>query len=86
MFTVVVTFSISDELTNYVLGPDLMLLFFLFFFWGGGQRQGYWGHILLKTPKMALISEYLAADLPADAYADALCIINIGYFGRISAI
>ena len=42
-------------------------------FWGGrGQRKGYWGHILLKTPKVALISEYLAAD--------ALCIINIGFF------
>ena len=45
------------------------------FFWGGrGQREGYWGHILLKTPKVALISEYLAAD----ASADALCIIDIG--------
>ena len=38
------------------------------------------GHILLKTPKVALISEYLAADLNADASADALCIINIGIF------
>ena len=27
---------------------------------------------------MALISEYLAADLSADASADTLCIINIG--------
>ena len=27
---------------------------------------------------MTLISEYLAADLSADASADALCIINIG--------
>ena len=31
-----------------------------------------------KKPKMALISEYLAADLSAGASADALCIINIG--------
>ena len=46
-------------------------------FVGGGQREGYWGHILLKTPKMALISEYLAADLSPDASADALAIINI---------
>ena len=42
---------------------------------GRGRREGYWGHILLKTPKMALISEYLSAD----ASADALAIINIGY-------
>ena len=28
---------------------------------------------------MPLISEYLAADLSADASADALAIINIGY-------
>ena len=45
---------------------------------GKGQIEGYWGHILLKTPKVALISEYLAADLSADASADALCIIKIG--------
>ena len=32
----------------------------------GGQREGYWGHILLKTPKIALISEYLAADSSPD--------------------
>ena len=44
---------------------------------GGGQREGYWGHILLKTPKIALISEYLAADSSPDASADALAIINI---------
>ena len=31
-----------------------------------------------KKPKMALISEYLAADLSLDASADALAIINIG--------
>ena len=43
---------------------------------GRGQREGYWGHILLKTPKIALISEYLAADLSAVASADALAIIN----------
>ena len=47
------------------------------FCWGGGQREGYWGHILLKTPKIALISEYLAADSSPDASADALAIINI---------
>ena len=45
---------------------------------GGGQREGYWGHILLKTPKILLISEYLAADLSAVASADALGRINIG--------
>ena len=32
------------------------------------------------TSKVTLISEYLAADLSADASADALCIINIGYY------
>ena len=36
------------------------------------------GHIWPKTPKIALISEYLAADLSADASADALAIIDIG--------
>ena len=43
---------------------------------GGGQREGYGGHIWLKPPKMALISEYLAADSSPDASADALAIIN----------
>jgi len=33
MFTVVVTFSISDQLTNYALEPDC--IFFLLFFGGG---------------------------------------------------
>ena len=46
-----------------------------FFFGGGGVKEG---HILLKTSKIALISEYLAADLSADASVDALAIINIG--------
>ena len=48
----------------------------IIFFWGGGrgQREGYGGHIWLKTPKMALISEYLAAD----SSADTLAITNIG--------
>ena len=32
-----------------------------------------------KTPKMALISEYSAADLSPDASADALAIIDIGF-------
>ena len=32
-----------------------------------------------KKHKMALISEYLAADLSPDASADALDIINISY-------
>ena len=36
------------------------------------------GLIWPKTPKMALISEYLAADSSPDASADALCIIDIG--------
>ena len=43
-------------------------------FWGGGQREGYGGRIWPKKSKMALISEYLAADLSANA----LCIIDIG--------
>ena len=50
-------------------------------FVGGGQGEGYWGHILPKTPKIALISECLAADSSPDsspdASADALAIINI---------
>ena len=33
---------------------------------------------------MLLISEYLAADLSADASADALCIINIGLLCPLS--
>ena len=37
-------------------------------------KEGYGGHIWLKTPKMALISEYLAAD----SSPDALAIVNIG--------
>ena len=32
---------------------------------------------------MTLISEYLAADLSADASADALCIIDIGKFRTV---
>ena len=40
--------------------------------------EGHGGRIWPKKPKMALISEYLTADLSADASADALCIINIG--------
>ena len=50
----------------------------IFFLGGGGKREGYGGHIWLKTPKIALISEYLAAD----SSADALAIINIGKFIR----
>ena len=49
----------------------------IIFVGGGGQREGYWGHILLKTPKIAHISEYLAADSSPDASPDALAIINI---------
>ena len=41
-------------------------------------KEGNAGHIWQKCPKMALISEYFAEDLSADASADALCIINIG--------
>ena len=33
--------------------------------------------VWLKTPKMTLISEYLAADLSPDTSADALAIIDI---------
>ena len=46
-------------------------------FFGGGQREGYVGRTWPKKPKMALISEYLAADMSPDASADALVIINI---------
>ena len=35
-----------------------------------------------KKPKMAFISEYLAADSSPDMSADAQCIINIGKFAR----
>ena len=49
----------------------------IFFGRGGGQREGYGGHIWPKTPKMALISEYLAADSSPDASEDTLAIINI---------
>ena len=35
---------------------------------------------------MALISEYLAADLSPDASADALALIDIGNVGRISLL
>ena len=54
--------------------------FFLpFFLGGGGQREGNGGHIWQKKkPKMALISDYLAAASSPDASADALAIINIG--------
>ena len=48
--------------------------YILLFFWGVDQSEGHGGHIWPKKPKMALISEYLAADLSSDA----LCIINIG--------
>ena len=40
------------------------------------EREGNGGHIWPKTPKMALISEYLAADSSPDASADALAIIK----------
>ena len=48
------------------------------------RRVWVWGPYTIwpKTPKMALISEYLAADTAADtstnSSADALAIINIG--------
>ena len=57
---------------------------YIIVFFGGGQREGYVGRTWPKKPKMALISEYLAADsspdASADASADALAIINIRYF------
>ena len=46
--------------------------YYYLFFWGGGQREGYGGHIWPKTPKMALISENLAADSSPDASTDIL--------------
>ena len=46
----------------------------LFFYGEGGQKEGHGARIWPKKHKMALISEYLAADLSADA----LCIINVG--------
>ena len=51
-----------------------------FFFLRGAQREGNGGHICGKNPKMALISDYLAADSSADASADALAIIYMGHF------
>ena len=45
---------------------------------GGGQREGHGARIWPNKHKMALISEYLAADLSPDASADALAIIKIG--------
>ena len=45
---------------------------------GGSQREGHGARIWPKKHKKPLISEYLAADLSADASADALAIINIG--------
>ena len=51
---------------------SILLLF------GGGVNEGYWGHIWPKN-WVSLTSECLAADLSADASADALCIINIGH-------
>ena len=48
------------------------------FLWGGGKEKVMGLVYGLKKHKMALISEYLAADLSADASADALAIINIG--------
>ena len=36
---------------------------YIIFFWGGGPREGDLGRTWPKKPKMALISEYLAADL-----------------------
>ena len=47
---------------------------------------GLFRYIWPKKPKMTLISEYLAADLSADASADALCIINIGYWVQYQSI
>ena len=44
---------------------------------GGPKRRPRGSYMALKHKK-ALISEYLAADLSADASADALAIINIG--------
>ena len=62
MFTVVVTFSISDELTNYVLEPDCM--FFLFVFFGGGLRGGGWGlvndNFCWGGSKRRLLGSYIA--------------------------
>ena len=60
MFTVFVSFSVSDVLTNWVLEPD-----YLWFFCGGGgmKEQGMgaiYGH---KKPKLVQISEYSAADV-----------------------
>ena len=47
---------------------------------GGGQREGHGARIWPNKHKMELISEYLDADTSPDASADALAIINIGYF------
>ena len=51
----------------------------MYFFGGrGGAKRRSWGSYMALKHKKALISEYLAADLSADASADALAIINIG--------
>ena len=51
----------------------------IFFLGGGGaaKENGMGAHIWPKTPKMALISKYLAADSSPDTSADALAIINM---------
>ena len=38
-----------------------------YYFFGGAKKEGNAGHIWQKSPSMALISEYLAADASADA-------------------
>ena len=53
---------------------------YIIVFLGEGQREGYVGRTWPKKPKMALISEYFAADSSPDASADALAIMNIGKF------
>ena len=83
MFTVVVTFYLMYQQTEYlsqiVCWEGGLNYNYIFFFFGGGDKEKGMGAIYgLKTPKMSLISEYLAADLFPDVSADAPARINIG--------
>ena len=57
-----------------------------FFFWGGEGREGCGIHKWPKKPKLAHITDYLPADLSADASADAHPRINIRKLMQQSAI
>ena len=50
------------------------------FFGGGGNQRRAQAPKWSKNPITAHFSVYLSPDMSADASADALAIINIGYF------